>query len=341
MNPILKGKLRLLTELTLIGAFAGIIYQLLDAGYVSYKAILMGAPIGFAFGVMELFLQSGLKQRLIKLPLIISILIKSVGYVTVIYIISGTIGLIVGLSEGKNMQDFYASLVERDQFILIIYSLVTYVLMSFYIQINLLLGQGVLLKFLKGKYRTPTKEHRIFMFLDVKSSTTLAEKLGHEKYYALLNDFFHEISKPVLNTKAEIYQYVGDEVVITWKTPDGLLNMNCIDIFFQVKQNVADRSGYYEKKYGVVPEFKAGLHFGEVISAQIGDIKREIVYNGDVLNTAARIQEQCNKLKRELLISGALLSEMEISKTYQSEKMTTITLRGKERANELFSLERI
>ena len=308
---------------------------------VDHTALFVGGVLGFCFGIMELFVLSRLQNSFLKLPLFLSILIKALGYLFVIYFISGLLGFILGYFEGKSLDEFYSSMVDADRVILIIYTSVLYVLLSLYVQINFLLGPGVFLKFLVGKYQKPTKEHRIFMFLDVKSSTTLAEKLGHEKYYALLNDFFHEISKPVLNTRAEIYQYVGDEVVITWETKDGLLKMNCINIFFQIKQNVADRAGYYEMKYGVVPEFKAGLHFGEVISAQIGDIKREIVYNGDVLNTAARIQEQCNKLKRELLISAALLAKLNVNESYKVEKMTTITLRGKESTNELFSVTEV
>lgn len=75
-----------------------------------------------------------------------------------------------------------------------------------------------------------------------------------------------------------------------------------------------------------------------MISAQIGDIKREIVYNGDVLNTSARIQEQCNKVNRELLISGTLLNQLNIKKEYRAEKMDTVKLRGKESSIELYSM---
>lgn len=94
----------------------------------------------------------------------------------------------------------------------------------------------------------------------------------------------------------------------------------------------------YRDRYGVVPDFKAGLHVGEVISALIGDIKREIVYNGDVLNTSVRIQEQCNVFNRELLISGSLLNQLAIQNEFTAEKLDTIKLRGKEKAIELYSL---
>ena len=215
MNSVFADKLRMLGEFSLITAFAGILYQLVDIKYADHIGVIMGASLGFGYGIIELFILSGLKKKFLKLSLLQSIFIKAIIYLIIIYFFSGLIGLIFGLYQGKGMEEFYVSLYDRDQFILIIYTLTIYLLLSFYVQINLLLGKGVLLKFLLGKYRKPISEHRIFMFLDLKSSTTLAERLGLENYYALLNDFFHEISEPVRTTGAEIYQYVGDEVVFT------------------------------------------------------------------------------------------------------------------------------
>ncbi len=338
MNSTFTRKLKLLGEFCLITAFAGVIYQLLSDGYVNHMALIMGGFLGLGFGIIELFIFSGLSKWFLKQPFLVTIFVKASAYLIIINLFSGILGLIIGLSEGKQMNEFYESMLSKDQMILNFYTLVIYVLLAFYIQINLLLGEGVLLKFLLGKYRKPTSENRIFMFLDLKSSTTIAEKLGLENYYSLLNDFFHEISEPVRATDAEIYQYVGDEVIFTWKTKNGIANSNCLKIFFKIQENVYSNRKHYRDKYGDVPAFKAGLHFGEVISAQIGDIKREITYNGDVLNTSARIQEQCNVFKRELLISGKLLNQLDIKNEYKTEKIDTIKLRGKETSIELFSL---
>ena len=338
MNRIITGKLRLLLEFSFFGALSGIIFELLREGLIDYRAIVMGVPLGLAFGIIELFIFSGLRRKFLNLPLLLTLFLKAFAYVLVIYFISGIVGLIVGYFQGKLIEEWYASFFDVDQLILIFYILLMYLGFSFYMHITQLLGEGVLIKFLLGKYRKPTGEHRIFMFLDIKSSTTIAERLGLEKYYSLLNDFFHEISEPVRATKAEIYQYVGDEVILTWKTNEGLADSNCLKIFFKIRDNVYKNRKYYRDKYGDIPYFKAGIHFGEVISAQIGDIKREIIYNGDVLNTSARIQEQCNVFKRELLISGILLKQLDIENEYSAEKVDTIKLRGKENAIELYSL---
>jgi len=201
------------------------------------------------------------------------------------------------------------------------------------------LGEGILWKFIRGKYYHPREEERIFMFLDMKSSTTIAEQLGHVRFYALLNELFNEISQPVLQTKAEIYQYIGDEVVLTWQLKHGLENSNCLKTFFMFRENIIRNSESYLNNFGVKPEFKAGLHFGKVISAQIGDLKREIVYNGDVLNTASRIQNECNKYQRDFLVSGVLMNQLRRQNGFHWERIDTVTLRGKGTQVELFSVK--
>ncbi|MGR3301112.1 MAG: hypothetical protein ACUZ8I_01275 [Candidatus Scalindua sp.] len=52
------------------------------------------------------------------------------------------------------------------------------------------------------------------MFLDLKSSTTIAEEIGHRRYFEFISDFIADVTTPILNNHGEIYQYVGDEIVI-------------------------------------------------------------------------------------------------------------------------------
>src|SRR5437773_12377257 len=124
------------------------------------------------------------------------------------------------------MSELPAFLISVEQLVLVVYTLVIYGLLVFFLQINHLLGQGILWQFIRGKYHKPREEERIFMFLDMKSSITISERLGHVRFYRWLNALFQEISRPVLQTKAEIYQYVGDEIVLTWEMEHGLRNSN-------------------------------------------------------------------------------------------------------------------
>src|SRR5207302_7576423 len=120
-----------------------------------------------------------------------------------------------------------------------------------------------------------------------------------------------------------------------------LENSNCLKAFFMFQENLHRNSVNYIKEFGVRPEFKAGLHSGKVVSAQIGDLKREIVYNGDVVNTTSRIQNECDKYQRNCLVSGTLMNRLRQMNGFQWERIDTVTLRGKETEVELFSVSNV
>ena len=339
MQPAIYRKLRTLLLICLFTSIAGMLYQLIGEQLLNYNSVLFGLPLGLGFGLLELFIFPKFVRYFRQLPFTKLVVFKALLYTAAIYIISVSVTTITGLSQGRHISELPLYLASASSLILVLYTLIVYTLLVFFLQVNRLLGDGILWKFILGKYHHPREEERIFMFLDMKSSTTIAEQLGHVRFYALLNELFNEISQPVLQTKAEIYQYIGDEVVLTWQVADGLENSNCLKTFFMFRESLTRNSEHYLKNFGIKPEFKAGLHFGKVISAQIGDLKRDIVYNGDVMNTASRIQHECNKYQRDFLVSGMLRNRLKQENGFQWERMDTVTLRGKETEVELFSVK--
>src|SRR6266542_853071 len=341
MQPNIVRKFKTLALICLFSCFAGMIFQLISEERLDYNSVLFGFPLGLVFGLLELFLFPMAEMRFRQWSFSKILIFKTLLYTAVIYAVTVALTIIVGLFEGRKWSELPALLISLGQLVLLVYTLVIYSLLVFLLQINHLLGEGIVWKFIGGKYRKPREEERIFMFLDMKSSTTIAEQLGHVRFYTLLNELFHEISQPVLQTKAEIYQYIGDEVVLTWEVEHGLKNSNCLKAFFIFQENLLRNSENYLKNFGVKPEFKAGMHFGKVVSAQIGDLKREIIYNGDVLNTTARIQNECNKYQRDCLVSGTLMNRLKQMNGFQWERIDAVTLRGKETEVELFSVSNV
>ena len=202
------------------------------------------------------------------------------------------------------------------------------------------LGQGVLLNYLLGRYHSPKEETRIFMFLDLTSSSTYAEKLGHITYSQLIQDCFFDLTDVVNIFDVRVYQYVGDEVVLTWEREKGVINNNCLKTFFAFDRALKEKSEYYKKKYGVVPEFKAGVNFGLVTIAEVGEMKKELAFHGDAINTAAHIRSVCSEYSKKLLISAELLSLLpDIDKDFSIESMGVRKLKGKKNVVALFSIE--
>ncbi len=201
-------------------------------------------------------------------------------------------------------------------------------------------GPGVFVDFLLGKYFHPRREERIFMFLDLRGSTAIAEKLGERQYFNFLKEVFKDITPSILNTQGEIYQYVGDEVVISWTARTAMSNNNAVRCFFDIQSSLLNKREIYRKKYNDTwPEFKAGLHKGPVMAGEIGIIKRDIAYSGDALNTTARIQSKCNELGVNILVSKYLLDFlMPMINNFHPSPMGEFPLRGKQSAILLYTL---
>ena len=200
-------------------------------------------------------------------------------------------------------------------------------------------GPITFVNFLKGKYLRPKREERIFMFMDLKSSTAIAERLGEERYFNFLNDTFSFATPGILATNGEIYQYVGDEIVISWLTKNGVHRANCINCYYKMVALLNDKSDYFNETYDTQPTFKAGLHFGHVITGEMGIVKKEIVYSGDVLNTTSRIQSLCNEMKTDILLSNSLTRLIDLKFLHKKVKSVgKINLRGKQEVIELVTL---
>lgn len=208
----------------------------------------------------------------------------------------------------------------------------------FYMEVSDNIGQGTLLNFLVGRYHHPIDEDRIFMFLDMKSSTSIAERLGHNKYFELLKEYYSDLTDPIIDYGGEIYQYVGDEIVITWKSQKNNSNLQCIQCFFAMKSKLQEKENIYKHSYGIAPTFKAGIHLGHVTTGEIGIIKKEIIFSGDVLNAAARIQGLCNQFDTDFLASEAFINSFRNDNSYQFNKIGETSLRGKDQKMTLFTV---
>ena len=191
------------------------------------------------------------------------------------------------------------------------------------------LGPGILGNMLLGRYHRPREEERIFLFIDLRDSTPIAEQLGHLLFSQLIQDCFADVTDAVLHHRAEIYQYVGDEVILCWKPGPGLQDNNCVAAFFEFGRILARRSKHYQKSYGLHPVFKAAAHIGRTTVAEVGLVKRELAYHGDVLNTTARIQSKCNELGEQLLISPALAGRLDLKGDYLLHEYPPVELAGK------------
>lgn len=307
---------------------------------------MMGGLIGALLGGSALIFYINVKYR--DKPYGYTIIAVSLFFILVMVVITAIMGaVIVPVHTGKPLSDPISREAFK-AFVMDSYPLKNALVWSIVVattqlllQVSSKFGQDTFWNIIRGKYNTPKEEKRIFMFLDLNSSTTIAEQLGDETYHALLQDFFADITDPIVNNKGNIYQYVGDEVVVAWGIEEGIENAQCLRCFFDMKLSILKKKQKYMQRYGLIPSFKAGIHCGRVVAGEVGIIKRDITYSGDVLNTTSRIQNLCKELQVEVLASSDLVEELPLGNEYEASPMGSIRLRGKSREISLSTLKLI
>ena len=178
------------------------------------------------------------------------------------------------------------------------------------------------------------------MFLDVSGSTALAERFGGIGAYSMISRFFFDVAQ-------ETARYGGETQSISAmrSSSPGLWSARSkMPVAWNVTSRfVIEWSAKLHSMSGSsawFPRFRVGLHGGPIVAGECGDDKREIVYFGDTINTAARIQEACKDFQRPLLVSGELLRQMNFQPRYATTSLGRVKVRGREKEIELFAVRR-
>ncbi len=315
------------------------IYQFLTPG-----AIVLRASIDF---LMSLFMGYLLVFRLRRLfksyPLILSLMLKTL----ILIIASFFMNFLIHMSYSlftlhltllQSYNNFKGEVLHRAWlFDKMTNWFVIFIITQLLIEINEKYSPGVLWDILIGKYINPRIERRIIMFLDLKDSTPIAEQLGHKVYFRFIRDFIDSISMALLENNGRIYQYVGDEVVVSWLYSDKNA-LRCIQALIAARRAIQKRSAEFRRVYGIIPEFKVGVHVGDVTVGEIGTIKKDLAMSGDTMNTTARIRTACTELNQKFIVSKDFVDHLNL-KVWQVESLGAIDLKGKSSEVELFALK--
>jgi adenylate cyclase len=319
---------RIILRIAAGGAVAGAVY-----GAFAHDQPLTGAVIGLVNGAaipwLELVVLRGpAGASLRRLPFLVSVGVRSALYLVLVVLINA---LIVPLFNGFSA---VGAIQARD----IVFALVASVVASLLLGVDDLLGRGVLIAFVAGRYHRPRLEERALLFIDLCAST--AERLGGKRFLDFLNAVFADLSAAIVENGGEIHKYVGEEIIATWRLKAGRNDAGPVRAELSARRRLAAGAGAYMRDFGFVPDFRAALHCGEVVVGELGSLKKEIALNGDAMNTAARILDACRELRLPALVSSALLARLDdLPRSIAPRAMAPLPLRGKAEPLDLFALE--
>ncbi len=305
------------------------------------EAAVLGALVGAVLASYELLFVEGRYGRAIRRAHFLVSLTLSIA----VYLV--TITAVVVLYETwaypeAGRDTYFGYQIDYDTALMldIVTTFLMISLLLFFVTIRRVFGARQLGNVILGRYRTGIYEERVFMFLDIEASTQMAEELGDLGAYDLISTFYFDIDEAILDHNGEAHRYIGDEIVITWPLAVGLRNANCLRCFFATEDIITRRAEVYQKRFGRVPGFRAGLHCGRVVAGFTGDSKRQISYFGDTVNTAARLEKTCRELGYNLVASADVIRNTNVPDELEAVELGGYELRGKAEKVELFGIQR-
>lgn len=300
-----------------------------------YVTILFSVIFGFFLGAYQVFFGFEFLKRV---PFLLRIFIQLLTVQLLIMVTIVISNLILTRLE-INIYNINIFILLTDEIAVIVYIKVQIfaVILIFFKELETLLGKQFLRHFIFDTYRNPKTERRLIMFADLRNSTSITERIGDIKYYHFLNDCYSLLNMPAFSTGAEVLKYVGDEVVLSWNIGKKPKADSAMQFYAFFKSQLEQKRSYFLKEYGAFPEFTVGLHQGEVVTAFLGDIKKQLDLSGDLMNTASRICGICSKLGQEVLMTGAVYENLN-STDLKMRVFEDVTLRGKAEPLSLYSI---
>ncbi len=296
---------------------------------------------GLSQGVHEVYV---LRDDRFRRPFLESLVIRGIYHASMISVNMLVVYFLWSMLERGNMflpgyQEEIKALVHfPDIWIFFFYAYFTGNLVTFLRSVNKKSGPRMFFNSFLGKYQDPTEEERVFLFLDLRSATTLAEEIGHYTYSSFLRDYFRLVSNCCVENHGEVYQFAGDGVFLTWRMDHCRRRARPLVCYRDLVECFRNTRGQFEKKYGRHPEFKAAIHVGRVIATEVGNFGSSMAYHGDALNTTARLQSMCNLLKQDLLVSETFVRKMPSLEGFALQSQGSYQLKGKKEELEVFGL---
>lgn len=308
------------------------------------ELLFVGFCNGFFIGLVLALINAFVMPYLASLSIWQAIVVNVLMFVIVTMFSLGSVLLTALLWKGQATAEAWDTTVNflfsHRMFSIFAFMLPIGALLNLAREMSLRLGYDLFWKIISGSYRKPKEENRVFLFVDLATSTTIAEQLEHVRYSQLIQDCFQELSLLVLKFQASIYQFVGDEAVITWSLDkDAEAGQKAVALFFTFRKALQDNAAYFSRNYHVVPVFRGAVHSGIVTTVEIGALKREIAYHGDVLNTAARLMEISKQHNNQLTTTNAILKD--INGSIQAQLLGEYLLRGKNKKVEVYGLQEV
>ncbi len=188
--------------------------------------------------------------------------------------------------------------------------------------------------------RSGTQREITVLFSDVRGSTSLAEQSIPEAWLAQLNQYMSQMTEAIFDYNGYLDKFMGDGIMAIWNAfgtdakhaelavRAGLAMLERLEVLNQEWENAENRL-----PFGI----RVGLHTGEAMLGDAGsDQRRQYTAIGDVVNTAARIEEMNRELGTTFIISET--AAQLVGDVFELREIGEVEVRGRSKGIKVFEV---
>ena len=176
---------------------------------------------------------------------------------------------------------------------------------------------------LEGEHKRVT-----VLFCDIADSTVLAERLGEEGMYELLNRFFDHALEEIHRYEGTVNQFLGDGLMAIFGAPLALEHheRHAVLAAIALRRRVTEHLQASARSVGLPLEIRLGVNTGTVVVGKIGDnLRMDYTAVGDTTHIASRLQSMATP--GDLLISQDTFARIE--DTIETMPVGPVDIKGK------------
>lgn len=332
-SKLQRSQFAFLLRTTLVVGVVSSLINLVLSGFSSASFLvsgLLGCLYTFVIMGMELFVLSA--RRLRRLPVALFLLIRIFLYMC--------IGVTVYLLVGLVLFPEFVFYLEQFLFTVAYVGVVSVVLNIAFFLVSFL-GSDFLRAYLFSGRTRGRSQNYIFFFVDLRNSTSLAERIGAKRFFNCLNDFIMLAEQVIKYQRGHIYKYVGDCIIAYWPENPGNF-VRAYTTAREIETLIALNRQHFTENYEYDIDYAMSLHSGEAAMGEIGVQRRELGFLSDVLNTAERILGTNKRLQTRLLLSGDFFHKLRQARPaalrgQRFRLYRQVALRGKQSGLDLYN----
>lgn len=340
-----RDRLVIVAAVVLVSALVGIAFSWLLSRLIPFpytlheveNGVRNGALVGGSLTAFHLFyVQTRRGEWLRRRSFIGSLALRTLLYATIItvsFVINRVASSLLYGPEMK-MASYLGLPLLRD----VVFSFGIFLIIFFVLEMRRLVGGRTLVNVILGRYYRPRSERRLVMLVDIKGSTALAERLGDARAHAFLTRTFFEVEQPVIEHRGEVYSYVGDLMIVTWPLDQGVEQARCIQCWLGIRKALARAGDAFVAAFGSAPAVRTAIHAGPLAIGECGDARLQIVYIGDTMNVAGRLEQMTKAMDRDCLVSEEVMQRIVMPPEIEAEPLGSLPIRGREQPLAVYSL---